>query len=73
MDTQVDRTVQLFTDGETLTTKKLARLICCGSPPNVLSRAIKRMDQMGLQVKRFRKRVRGNKKPMHYRMEITGC
>jgi len=68
---QVERTVQLFMAGITLTTKKLERLIKCRSATHVLMRAIEIMEKMGIMVDKYDRRVRGGVLVRFYKMEMV--
>ena len=68
---QVEQTIDLFLAGVQLTTKKLARLIRCGSATSVLKRAIETLAKMGLIVSGEFKPVRGGKRTKHYNLEVA--
>jgi hypothetical protein len=68
---QVERTVQLFMAGVTLTTKKLERLIKCRSATYVLKKAIELMEKMGIRVNKYRRKVRGGVAVKFYKMEMV--
>jgi hypothetical protein len=70
MMTKVERVVQCFLDGETLTTKKAERLVKCRSASTVINDAEKELKRMGYNLTKLRRKVRGSASVMFYKMEV---
>jgi hypothetical protein len=69
--TQAGKILQLWLDGETITPRKALVELKISSYGAPLKKAEIELNKMGFRIKRWKPKVRGGKRPMHYKMEMV--